>query len=399
MLQSQRWVYGGLALVIVPLVVAGGVSSWLLWTPEGQIQQVRWQLESPWSHPLNRVDDGSVVSAALAFAKDGNSDKAWKLYKSYIDAPQSQTNYLGQYGELVVKLNPSGPGQEELNKARKAAEAITDPSSQVDALSQLAETATKVDPAAAKPLLQQVLKTAEAITDPYSQANALSQLAEAVATLADHEAAKPLLQQVLKAAEEANASGTLQKISEFYANQGLWKQALAALNKCGETEKIQPLTTILTRWAEKKQPTLIDGAVVLKVTPRGTPKAYTFEVEIQSPGNDCESYTDWWEVLRADTQTLVYRQFLSPKDQAKSPFTRTSDKPIDIQPEDEVIVRAHLYQNYGDQSEGYGAQQAWRGSVAKGFELIRSSPNFAARLADEDPQPSACADEGKPMAL
>jgi hypothetical protein len=48
------------------------------------------------------------------------------------------------------------------------------------------------------------------------------------------------------------------------------KQALTALNKCGETEKIDALTTILMRWAENKQPTLIDGAVVLKVTQQVT---------------------------------------------------------------------------------------------------------------------------------
>jgi len=435
LLQSQRRVYGRLALLLVLLLVVGGVSSWLSWTPQGQIQQVRWQLESPWYHPLYKVSDESVVPAALAFAKDGNPDKAWKLYESYIDAPGSQADYLNQYGELVVKLNPSSPDQGELDKARQAAEAISDPSSKADALSPIAEAAVKLadqetaktllqqarqaaeaisDPSSkadalsqiaaaavkladqetAKTLLQQALKAAEAISDPYSKADALSQIAAAAATLADQETAKTLLQQTLKAAEEANASGTLQEISELYANQGLWKQALAALNRCIDIEKIPALTTILTRWAEKNQkpPTLIDGAVVLKVTPTGNPKAYTFEVEIQSPGNDCESYTDWWEVFRADNQTLVYRQLLSPKDQAKSPFTRTSDKPIDIQPEDEVIVRAHLHQNYEAQSEGYGAQQAWRGSVAKGFELIRTSPNFATKLANEDPQPPACQD-------
>ena len=430
--QSQRWVYGGRAVVLVLLVVAGGLSSWLLWTPQGQIQQVRWQLESPWYHPLNKVSDQSVVPAALAFAKDGNSNKAWKLYKSYIDAPQGQADYLGQYGELVVKFNPSSPDQGELDKARQFADAISDPFFKADALSQIAAAAvtledqataktllqqafqsadalsdpyskadalgqiaaaavTLADQAAAKTLLQETRQSADAISDPSDKADALSQIAEAAVTLADQEMAKTLLQQARQSAEEANASDILQEISELYANQGLWKQALTALNNCIGSERNQALTTILTRWAEKDAPTLIDGAVVLKVTPTGNPKAYTFEVDIQSPGDSCEKYTDWWEVIGVPDQKLIHRQVLSPKDQAKSPFT-SSSSPVKIQPEDEVIVRAHLHDEPADLHNGYEAQQAWRGSVAKGFKLIRTSSSFAERLADEDPQPPACED-------
>jgi hypothetical protein len=75
-------------------------------------------------------------------------------------------------------------------------------------------------------------------------------------------------------------------------------------------------------------------------------------------------------------QKLIHRQFLSPQDQAKSPFASSSG-PVKIQPEDEVIVRAHLHDEFGDSLNGYEAQQAWRGSVAKGFKLIRTSSSFA----------------------
>jgi hypothetical protein len=109
---------------------------------------------------------------------------------------------------------------------------------------------------------------------------------------------------------------------------------------------------------------------------------YRFRVTIASPDTGCDQYADWWEVVGEDG-TLHYRRILAHSHVNEQPFTR-SGSPVDIAPDTVVWVRAHM------QPGGYGGQ-AFRGTVADGFEQATPPPAFAPALADMPPLPDGCA--------
>lgn len=109
---------------------------------------------------------------------------------------------------------------------------------------------------------------------------------------------------------------------------------------------------------------------------------YTLSVTIESPDTGCDQYANWWEVLTPEGE-LLYRRILAHSHVDEQPFAR-SGGPVSLQPEQTVIVRAHM------QPYGYGSQ-AMQGTVSEGFEAIEVPAAFAAPLANADPQPEACA--------
>lgn len=124
-------------------------------------------------------------------------------------------------------------------------------------------------------------------------------------------------------------------------------------------------------------------AVVTDVkVPGGEPGNYTFAVTIESPDTGCEQYADWWEVVTPEGN-LIYRRILAHSHVDEQPFQR-SGGPVAVQPNQTVIVRAHMH------PFGYGAQ-AMQGRVEGGFEAVTLSPDFAADLANAEPQPQGCA--------
>lgn len=124
------------------------------------------------------------------------------------------------------------------------------------------------------------------------------------------------------------------------------------------------------------------GAVITEVSFSGSENAYTFQVTISSPDLGCNQYADWWEVIDTDGN-LIYRRILAHSHVDEQPFTR-SGVPVQIAPDTEVYVRAHM------NNSGFGAK-AFRGNVSAGFNSFDLSPDFAANLENQQPLPSGCA--------
>ena len=123
------------------------------------------------------------------------------------------------------------------------------------------------------------------------------------------------------------------------------------------------------------------SADVLEVSVTGNPGAYTFSVTIRSPDTGCNLYANWWEVLSQEGR-LLYRRILLHSHVNEQPFTR-SGSPTPIQPNQTVIVRAHMHPS------GYGGS-AQQGTVAAGFKPVNLPADFAAAVAAQSPQPSGC---------
>ena len=158
---------------------------------------------------------------------------------------------------------------------------------------------------------------------------------------------------------------------------------LAALASCGTqapTEDLsqQPSQAQTSAPAENGNPVAVVTAVEV---PSGEPGGYTFAVTVESPDTGCEQYANWWEVITPEGN-LIYRRILAHSHVDEQPFER-SGGPVEVQPDQTVIVRAHM------EPSGYGSQ-ALQGSVEEGFEAVTLSPDFAADLATAEPQPQDC---------
>ena len=124
-----------------------------------------------------------------------------------------------------------------------------------------------------------------------------------------------------------------------------------------------------------------DLADVIEVSVSGTPGTYLVSVTLASPDTGCDSYADWWEVISQGGE-LLYRRVLLHSHVDEQPFTR-SGGPIDIQPSDTVIVRAHM------STTGYGGTALQR-TAADGFSPADVSAEFAASLENQAPLPHDC---------
>lgn len=125
-----------------------------------------------------------------------------------------------------------------------------------------------------------------------------------------------------------------------------------------------------------------ERADVVAVRVDGRPGSYRFAVTLRSPDRDCSRYASWWEIVREDG-SLVYRRVLMHSHPDEQPFTRGGG-PVRVQPDETLIVRAHLH------PAGYGGV-AFRGSVSAGFARWDDAPDdFAGDLAQSPPLPSEC---------
>jgi len=109
---------------------------------------------------------------------------------------------------------------------------------------------------------------------------------------------------------------------------------------------------------------------------------YSFAVTIESNDTGCDRYADWWEVITPEGE-LLYRRILAHSHVDEQPFTR-SGGPVAVGEDDDVVVRSHT------NPDGYSAQ-AMKGSVNEGFSSTVLPEDFAADLAEAEPQPSGCA--------
>ena len=133
-------------------------------------------------------------------------------------------------------------------------------------------------------------------------------------------------------------------------------------------------------------------ANVVAVAVTGDSGAYSFAVSVESADIDCTQYADWWEVV-TDGGALVYRRILehshtdengtTDTDAPGNTFTR-SGGPVDVSPDDLLVVRAHM------SNEGYNGV-AFSGTAADGFvEATDIDSDFAPDVASEEPLPTEC---------
>jgi len=133
-----------------------------------------------------------------------------------------------------------------------------------------------------------------------------------------------------------------------------------------------------------EQGTIASGshADVQQVSVSGGSSSYSFSVTVRSPDTGCERYADWWEVLSSEGK-LIYRRVLLHSHAGEQPFTR-SGGPVNIGPEETIILRAHM------NDTGYGGV-ALRGSVVAGFTPTALPPAFAGDVEEQQPKPQGCA--------
>ena len=151
-------------------------------------------------------------------------------------------------------------------------------------------------------------------------------------------------------------------------------EATAAIEPTAEEETMPAKPSITSQ----ETPT----ADIISVDVSGDPGAYRFSVGVRSPDLGCEQFADWWEVIdeRGD---LIYRRILLHSHTGEQPFAR-SGGPVQIAPEDVVLVRAHMHPS------GFGGV-AFKGSIQTGFQEIELSPDFASELENTPPLPEGCA--------
>ena len=123
-------------------------------------------------------------------------------------------------------------------------------------------------------------------------------------------------------------------------------------------------------------------AYVRNVSVSANESAYTFTVSVESFDTGCDSFADWWEVLREDG-SLAYRRILLHSHVGDQPFTRSGSS-VAISQDEILYVRAHM------NKDGYGPNQ-YVGSVANGFKEAKT--NLAVNPSVEllEPQNQGCA--------
>jgi hypothetical protein len=117
-----------------------------------------------------------------------------------------------------------------------------------------------------------------------------------------------------------------------------------------------------------------DHADVIGISVSGEPGSYRFSVTVRSPDTGCDRYADWWEVVSSGGQ-LIYRRVL---------LHTHSGGPVNIQPDETVIVRGHM------NGMGYGGA-GLKGSVTGGFAPMEIPEAFGAGLDRIGPLPAGCA--------
>lgn len=126
-------------------------------------------------------------------------------------------------------------------------------------------------------------------------------------------------------------------------------------------------------------------AAVTDVKVSGSENNYNFSVTIKSPDKGCNQYADWWEVISVDGETLHYRRILAHSHVKEQPFDR-SGGPVEIDPGEVVIVRAHM------NNSGYSIGiVAMIGTIENGFKPIELEKGFGEDLEKLKPLPSGCA--------
>jgi tetratricopeptide (TPR) repeat protein len=200
--QSYRRIYQIIVAVTLIAVLTTSYSGWLFYIPQGQIQRVRWELASP----LHRVEDGQVVDAAVAFAKDKRWRYAFNLVRKHVSDSSADAQFLSDVAEASTKLNAINTTKQILTAALQTSQTLEDPSDQADALSAIATASAQLkDTDTAKQMLMMALEIAQSIDSPSDEwgqndkSDTLTAILEAYNQLGDTVAAKEILTITLQA--------------------------------------------------------------------------------------------------------------------------------------------------------------------------------------------------------
>ena len=213
---SWRWVYQVGATLIFIAVVTGGVSSWLSFTPHGQIMQVLWQLD----RLLSRAPAPRMADAAVAFAKNEQWAKAFeitrKIRQKYSQSEgggetrdRSLAHFVSDTAEFLPKTDQLQLALSILNEQLiPITEGLQDDFSKSSALSAIATAYAELnDPNRAAELLTGALQAAQTIQDDDYKASALSSITIAGTKLNDPSKAAELLAEALKATQTIQFNG------------------------------------------------------------------------------------------------------------------------------------------------------------------------------------------------
>ncbi|MEM9276188.1 MAG: hypothetical protein AAGA80_24995 [Cyanobacteria bacterium P01_F01_bin.143] len=202
-------------------LVASFFSGWLLCIPQGQIQQVRWQIHNPLGSPLERISDKVAASAAIAIAKDRRWQFAFNLLDNYINRAEDKAYFIGEFAKIVPLQKSSNQAEIKLKKALTETNQIKNSYYQSLALSEIAQVYSQLkDEAAAQEVLKSALIVAQQIHSPSDQSLALREIARVYGQLKDEAIAQEGLKSTLKITEQINDSSdkslVLREITRVY---------------------------------------------------------------------------------------------------------------------------------------------------------------------------------------
>jgi len=226
------------ALSLIVLLVLSGWG-WLI-SPTGQLWRFRRELAD-----LSIKQRVNSATAASAFAKNGDWQKAEYICAEKVSSPITKAETLASLAEIAVKLEQPEKATKFLEQAFNSAEQIQYDSDQAYALREIAGAYSKLgNSETAAKLLQQVLNSAENIQDDSNQADALREIAWAIGELGDEENAKQLLERALTSTEKIQKDSFKVKALSAIAK---------AYSKLGDSEKAQQLLERAFNSAEKIQ--------------------------------------------------------------------------------------------------------------------------------------------------
>ncbi len=219
----------------------------------------------------NSSDKARVLTAiAETIGKLENFPKAGRYLGQAITAAEAITNssdkarVLTAIAETIGKLENFPEADRYLGQAITAAEAITNSSDKAWVLRAIAQTYGKLEnfPKAGQSL-ERAITAAEAITNSSDKAWVLRAIAQTIGKLENFPEAGQSLERAITAAEAiTNSSDKARILTDIVENQvelDRWRQAHNTVNGCPTDEcKVESLAQILTAWAEKKNPALVD---------------------------------------------------------------------------------------------------------------------------------------------
>ncbi|MDB9527471.1 hypothetical protein PN498_15845 [Oscillatoria sp. CS-180] len=344
-----------------------------------------------------QLEDKEIAQQALSQAIDtiesinedeANTEEAWRT--SY--ALNSITDTAALIKDVEVLQNV-------LLKTLSATTHITDEREKSYALSRIAYVAGRVENVeVAEQILEQTLFIAESMSSNKQKAYAAEDIVDAIGRLGhSSENTKRLLNYSLELVREHNLYYIIREVAIGFARLDYWQSTMRTLIT-GPTWF--DYDDVLVLWAEKKNPNLIPGAVVLDaVVSKLDSNQYRLNLTVKSPDVGCEQRTDWVELITPQGN-LLHRQLISEINDYEKPFEVNSNLPVNLAPDQSIYIRAHLHldsrsngsQTFVPQIEQLSpyADHAMFGSPDEGFHAVRIYPEFAMSVADQEPQPTAC---------